>query len=214
MPSNPYKLKENQGASITQQRTNMCHMLRAFTISCRMCSLGKEMLEEKGKIFDPHVFSNMQTDARYMVVGQNPGFDECQSGLPFIGKAGENFDNTLVKNGLKREDFYITNVTKCHTLANKAPDHQYRKICSHILRLEIMAMRPRIIVTLGAQAFDFFCPDKKMSKHLGDIVMTDLGPIFPIYHPSPRNWNLEERRSKIEANIKLLSKLIKKLNKE
>jgi len=178
-----------------------------------MCSLGKKMLEEKNKTFDPHVFSNMQTDARYMVVGQNPGFDECQVGLPFIGAAGENFDKTLAKNGLKREDFYVTNCTKCHTLANKAPDHQYRKTCSKILYLEIAVMRPRLIVTLGAQAFDFFCSDKKISDHLGDIVMSDLGPIFPIYHPSPRNWNLKERRDKIEANIKLLSRLIKKLNK-
>ncbi|MBD3407187.1 MAG: hypothetical protein GF411_13795 [Candidatus Lokiarchaeota archaeon] len=208
-----YKLRDTSHFGFEDSRSLMLDILQIFCLSCRMCELGKSMLEEKGKKLDPHVFSNMQHDAKFMVVGQNPGFNECVRGVPFIGAAGQNFDDELDANGLSRDKLYITNIVKCKTPGNKFDSRhsKYKQICSAILKLEIQVIKPKMIITLGSHAFSFFAPDKRMSNHLGDIVWTDWGPIFPIYHPSPMNLADKSRKDKFKKDIRIMCKVVRKL---
>lgn len=211
-----FRLKDTMGHTHTQAKELMLQSMQIFCLSCRMCPLGKSFLEEKGEKLDPHVFSNMESGAKFMVVGQNPGFNECKIGTPFVGAAGNNFDGELEKHNLSRKHFYISNIVKCKTPGNKFDSRhaKYKTICSPILKLEIQIVKPKLIITLGSHAFSFFAPDKQMSDYLGDIIGTDWGPIFPIYHPSPMNFSDKSRKAKFEKDMALMCKLIKALNKK
>lgn len=182
-------------------------------MSCKKCSIGRTL---RGDLkLDPHVFSNMSVDKRFVVIGQNPGYDEIMVGLPFVGAAGRNFDLEISKHGLSRNDFYISNVVKCFTDKNRAPTPDEIKACSEHLAREIDIIKPILIVTLGAYSFKYLCPDLDYSKSLGTIVKSEYYDVkvFPIYHPSPRNLTVQIRRQKYEHDIELLCKLIQHLNK-
>jgi DNA polymerase len=140
---------------------------------------------------------------------------ECQEGTPFVGPAGKSFDKELAKHGIGRDAFYISNTCKCHSLGNEKPTPDQVHACEHFLRLEIAILRPRLIVTLGQTAFDLFCPDKVMKDYLGSIVESEKFSVmvYPIYHPSPRNLDITERRQRFEGDIDILCELIKRAEK-
>lgn len=188
--------------------------LQAFTITCSMCNLGRNPCEEKNTVFDAHVFSTMNA-SKWMVVGQNPGFNECVAHEPFVGDAGKFFNKTIAKGGLKRNDFYISNCVKCHTVENAQPTSDHMTRCEPILRLEIMILKPVLVVALGSVAFKVLCPGVEFSDNLGKIVKSEKFNVnvFPVYHPSPRNINLPERKDKLIADLGILCKLIKAYRK-
>ena len=190
--------------------------LQILCMSCRMCSLGQKYIEEKDQKINPHVFSNM-VDSKFMVIGQNPGYNEAVQGEPFIGPSGKNFDTELAKHNLNRKQFYISNVVKCYTPDNKKPCNEYRELCAHILKLELCVIRPKLIITLGEHPFSYLCPERVYSEALGKITKTDfvIGglqlPVFAVYHPSPTNLSVPERKRDFEKQIAMLAKLVKKL---
>jgi len=212
----PYQLKDTTNTDTIYHKNSMLRGLQIFCLSCHMCPLGRKLLYEHGEEIDPHVFSNMRMEAQFMVVGQNPGFNECKSGIPFIGSAGDNFDKELDTHGFNRCLFYTTNICKCHT-QNNIFDGRHKRhaaTCAPILALEIQVIKPKLIITLGAHAFDFFAPDKKMADFLGDIIITDYGPVYALYHPSPRNLSNKLRAHKWEKDVALMCKLLRKLRTE
>jgi DNA polymerase len=153
--------------------------------------------------------------SKWMIVGQNPGVRECTQGEPFVGPAGKNFDDEIAKHGLSRNHFYITNVVKCHTKDNDAKlvDAAIPR-CSPFVTMEINILRPKLIITLGAYSFRFLS-DEPYSASLGNIVRSDdlELDIFPIYHPSPLNLRVKERRIAYEQQIAHLCALIKVVDK-
>lgn len=177
--------------------------------SCSMCSLGRKLCCDKESIFDPHCFSNMKV-SRWMVVGQNPGFNEAIQGEPFIGPAGKAFARELSRHNLWRGAFYITNTVKCYTIGNEKPTQEHVAACEPILRMEINLLVPKLVITLGAVAFDIFCPNSAMRDHLGSIVRSNkFGvDVFPVYHPSPMNLADPERKKGFEEQMALLCKLV------
>jgi uracil-DNA glycosylase len=78
--------------------------------------------------------------------------------------------------------------------------------------MELVFLKPKLIVTLGKFAFSRFCPGARYSDSLGSIQKTKINQrtynIFPIYHPSGMNLSMEVRRKKFEKDIALLCKLI------
>jgi uracil-DNA glycosylase family 4 len=192
-----------------QRATRMLRGMHTLVNTCSMCSLGKKLCSDRDSIFDPHVFSNMKP-SRWMVIGQNPGFNEVLQHEPFVGDAGKAFANELKKYGLWRSDFYITNAVKCYTIQNAKPDRESMSACESILRLEIQLLKPHFVVALGSVAFESLCPDLDFTPNLGKIVeSTKFGiKVFPVYHPSPRNLNNSERKEKFIKDVRILSKLI------
>jgi uracil-DNA glycosylase len=195
---------------VSSKRMDMLRSLRDTCKDCVMCSLGRSEHTARGRSFDPHVFSSMNL-SRYMVVGQNPGFNECLQDVPFVGDAGENFNKEISKHGLSRKDFYITNICKCHTENNRQPDAEEIKRCSAFFQMELYILMPKFIITLGAISFGHFCPNEIYAKALGKMTHSALVDknVFAIYHPSPRNLAVEERKTKFERQIELLCKMIK-----
>lgn len=202
--------------SLPTCKSQMLNVIQNLCSNCTMCRLGRKDHEAKGETFDPHVFSNMQI-SRFGVFGQNPGFNECLQKEPFVGQAGMTFDTEIEKYGLSRSDFYISNILKCHTDKNRAPLPEELRACRPILLMELEVIKPKLVITLGKFAFEAFCPGVKYTPNLGTIQKSKILQgktlnVFPVYHPSGMNLSQKARRQKFEADVKMLCRLVKKLN--
>jgi uracil-DNA glycosylase len=93
-------------------------------------------------------------NAKVMLVGQNPGADEDELGRPFVGRAGKFLTKTLAEYGIKREDVFITNIVKHVSPENRKPFADEVAACLPYLTTQINAIKPKIIVLLGASAKD------------------------------------------------------------
>lgn len=197
------------------RKMRMVRELSQACIACSMCELGLKPAEKGNESRDPHVFSNLNPK-RFMVVGQNPGWNEVVKRVPFVGAAGKNFDEEVQKNGLSREDFYVCNTVRCFTQNNAKPTLMHKKRCEPFLQMEINLIKPLLVVTLGEVAFSQFCPDAKYSDSLKKLTKSDRYDVhvFAIYHPSPLNFADGSRREAFNDQIATMCKLIKALKKK
>lgn len=188
--------------------------LKATCKECRMCRLGRMEHEHNGKpLVEPHVFSNMNP-TKFMIVGQNPGFNECVKDEPFVGEAGDFFNRTIARFGISREAFYITNAVKCHTPENRKPDNDEFEACQSFLQIEIRTIRPKFVIALGAVAFEALCSKLAFSASLGKMVKSEKYDVnvYPVYHPSPRNMTDPGRKSRFEEDIRVICELITRIS--
>lgn len=98
------------------------------------------------------VFGVGNPHADLMFVGEGPGADEDAQGEPFVGRAGQLLNNMIKAMGLRREDVYIANVVKCRPPGNRTPERDECDTCSPFLMRQIVVIRPKVIVALGAVA--------------------------------------------------------------
>ena len=98
------------------------------------------------------VFGQGNAHAQLVFVGEGPGADEDEQGLPFVGRAGQLLNRMLQSIGIKREDVYICNVVKCRPPGNRTPERDEIESCSPFLFRQIEAIRPRLVCCLGAPA--------------------------------------------------------------
>lgn len=190
------------------------HLQKACSV-CTMCELGLKEATRNDHARNPHVFSNMRPH-RFMVVGQNPGWDELAANEPFVGAAGNNFNVEIGKHNLSRNDFYICNTVRCYTTNNQRPTERHISRCESFLRMEINIIKPKLLIALGSVAFEQLCPGVKFSSSLKTIVKSEKYqvPVFPIYHPSPVNFRDSSRKELFQEQIALMCKLIKAIKKK
>ena len=98
------------------------------------------------------VFGQGNPHAELVFVGEGPGADEDEQGLPFVGRAGKLLNRMMQTVGLKREDVYICNVVKCRPPENRTPEKDEVEACSPFLYRQIEAIKPRLVCCLGAPA--------------------------------------------------------------
>ena len=98
------------------------------------------------------VFGQGNPHAELVFVGEGPGADEDEQGLPFVGRAGQLLNRMLQSVDIKREDVYICNVVKCRPPGNRTPERDEVEACSPFLFRQIEAIRPRLVCCLGAPA--------------------------------------------------------------
>lgn len=91
-----------------------------------------------------------------LFVGEAPGRNEDEQGIPFCGAAGKNLAKLLEKIGLKKEDIYIANILKCRPPQNRNPTTEEIKTHTPWLLKQIKEMKPKIICSLGNYATKFF----------------------------------------------------------
>ena len=109
---------------------------------CKLAKLGRKQI----------VFGTGDPNAELMFIGEGPGADEDQQGLPFVGRAGQLLNNMITAMGLKREQVYIANIVKCRPPGNRTPERDECDTCSPFLMRQIRVVRPKVIVALGATA--------------------------------------------------------------
>ncbi|HBD09230.1 MAG TPA: uracil-DNA glycosylase [Syntrophobacteraceae bacterium] len=98
------------------------------------------------------VFGDGSPAARLVFVGEAPGYDEDQQGLPFVGRAGRLLDRMILAMGMKRSEVYICNVVKCRPPQNRNPSADEVVACSPFLFRQIEAIQPQVICLLGNYA--------------------------------------------------------------
>ena len=118
--------------------------IRADLGDCRRCKLagGRHNI----------VFGEGNPHAELVFVGEGPGADEDEQGLPFVGRAGQLLNRMIQMIGMKREEVYICNVVKCRPPGNRTPEKDEIETCSPFLFRQLEAIKPRLICCLGAPA--------------------------------------------------------------
>ncbi|MEK6819812.1 MAG: uracil-DNA glycosylase [Nanoarchaeota archaeon] len=103
-------------------------------------------------------------NAEIMFVGEAPGRNEDEQGLPFVGAAGKNLDKLLEKVGLSLENVYIANILKCRPPENRNPLPEEIKAHTPWLVEQIKQIKPKVICSLGNYSTKFFFSDGKIEE--------------------------------------------------
>jgi DNA polymerase len=131
------------------------------------------------------VFGTGNRSADLMFVGEAPGEREDETGIPFVGAAGQLLDKYLIAVGLERENVYIANILKCRPPRNRDPLPEEGDACIGFLREQVKLIRPKIIVCLGRiSAMRLIKPDFKITREHGIIVQKGAFAMTAVYHPA------------------------------
>lgn len=132
------------------------------------------------------VFGVGNPQAKLMLIGEGPGKDEDEQGLPFVGKAGQLLDRILAAIKLTREEVYIANIVKCRPPNNRVPTRAEAAACLPYIYRQIELVQPRIIVLLGSTALqNLISPEARITKMRGQWLQSRSGiKIMPTYHPA------------------------------
>lgn len=162
--------------------------LKAQVAACRGCTLcdGRTQV----------VFGDGNPRARVLVIGEAPGKNEDEQGIPFVGKAGQNLNGLLELAGLERQDIFIANVLKCRPPGNRDPKAEEILACAPFLREQTRIINPEVIVTLGNFATRFILKTEEGITRLhGKVAKAGRFKVFPVYHPAAAIYD----RSKMDA---------------
>ena len=140
--------------------------------------------------------------ADIMFIGEAPGKNEDEQGLPFVGKAGKNLDDMLSKVGLSLNEVYIANILKCRPPENRNPLPDEIKAHTPWLIKQILEIKPKVICSLGNYATKFFLaelnPEKmdeqpgitKVHGKVSIIKFKDIEfKLIPLFHPAAIIYN-------------------------
>jgi DNA polymerase len=123
--------------------------------------------------------------ADFMVVGEAPGANEDEQGVPFVGQAGQLLTKILEAIHLKREDVFIANVLKHRPPGNRNPLPDEVAACSPYLVRQIELVRPKVILALGTFAAQTLLETKiTIGKLRGQVHRYHGVPLVVTYHPA------------------------------
>lgn len=178
----PAKLTTSAADFLPQRKTLLT--LRAAVHDCKGCDLWKQATQA--------VFGAGQVGAEVMLVGEQPGDQEDLQGRPFVGPAGKILDKALDAAGIDRDDVYVTNVVKHFKWEprgkrriHKKPNGMQIAACRPWFDAELEAVKPRIVVCLGATAAQALLGRNfRVTQDRGKVLSIDAMPILATVHPS------------------------------
>jgi uracil-DNA glycosylase len=153
------------------------------------------------------VMGDGNPNADIVFIGEAPGKNEDEQGLPFVGAAGKFLNEMLAAAGLERSDVYITNIVKYRPPNNRDPLPEEKQAFWPYLAKQLEIIDPKAIVTLGRHSMEFFLPDAKISQIHGHAVRKKVKYhdgkehewlIVPLYHPAAALYNGGLRQTLID----------------
>ncbi|HLK53767.1 MAG TPA: UdgX family uracil-DNA binding protein [Candidatus Angelobacter sp.] len=182
--------------------------LRNAAAGCKACDLWK--------LGTQTVFGEGSPTARVMMVGEQPGDKEDLQGRPFVGPAGIVLDKALVAAGIERKDVYVTNIVKHFKWEPRGKRRLHKKpnaleisACRPWLEAEIKAVKPEVVVLLGATAAQGVLGNQfRVTKQRGQWVQSSIAPlVMATVHPSsilraPDDDSRHEEMRKFVADLK------------
>ena len=166
------------------ETTNL-RTLGAAAHACRGCDLYRHATQV--------VFGAGPKRARVMLVGEQPGDQEDRDGQPFVGPAGAMLDRALAEAGIARDDVYVTNAVKNFKWEprgkrriHKKPRISEVRACRPWLEAELRAVKPAVVVCLGATAAQSVIgPTFKLMRQRGAVLPGTLAErVVATIHPS------------------------------
>ena len=135
------------------------------------------------------VFSDGNPEANLMLVGEAPGRDEDEQGLPFVGKSGQLLDKMLASIGLDRTSVYISNVLPWRPPGNRTPTHHETELCRPFIERHIELVGPKCLVFIGgSSAKTLLSTNTGIMRLRGKWANYSLGelkiPALPTLHPA------------------------------
>lgn len=132
------------------------------------------------------VFADGSPTADLVFVGEAPGHNEDQQGIPFVGRAGQLLTDIIVKGmKMKREDVYICNVLKCRPPENRDPTLEEKRQCESYLVRQLELVRPKVICALGGHAAKTLLQtDESTGRLRGKWHFYHGIPLRVTYHPA------------------------------
>lgn len=133
------------------------------------------------------VFADGNPNAKLMIIGEGPGQQEDESGLPFVGRAGKLLDKILASAEIDRQrDTYICNIVKCRPPGNRVPTPDEASSCRPYLEAQIEFVKPKLILLAGATAVQHILKVKDpISRIRGKwFDFKNDARVMPVFHPS------------------------------
>jgi len=182
--------------------------LRAAAAGCKACHLWK--------LGTQTVFGEGSATARVVMVGEQPGDKEDLQGRPFVGPAGAILDKALAAAGIDRNDIYVTNIVKHFKWEPRGKRRLHKKpnaleisACRPWLDAEINAVKPQVVVLLGATAAQGILGNQfRVTKQRGQWLQSRIAPlVMATVHPSsilraPDDNSRHEEMRKFVADLK------------
>ncbi|WP_043624811.1 UdgX family uracil-DNA binding protein [Nonomuraea candida] len=173
----------NGAAEFLPDRLDLDH-LRTAAARCEGCGLYRDATQT--------VFGEGPRQARYMLVGEQPGDQEDRRGHPFVGPAGRVLDRGLEEAGIARDDVYLTNAVKHFSFTPRGKRRIHQKptaaeidACRPWLDAELAVVRPRVVVVLGATAArSLLGREFRVTRHRGEPVPLGDALAVATVHPS------------------------------
>lgn len=163
------------------------------------------------------VMGDGNIDADIVLIGEAPGKNEDEQGLPFVGAAGKFLNEMLESANMARSDVYITNIVKYRPPNNRDPLPDEKKAFWPYLVRQLDVIEPKIVVTLGRHSMEYFLPEQKISSIHGQPKRINFGDkklvIVPLYHPAAALYN-GGMRTTLNEDFMKLPKIIEILQNE
>lgn len=202
-------------ASPQNQPKGSLSELQAAARDCRACDLWRNATQTVFGLGKPH--------AKVMMIGEQPGNQEDLEGKPFVGPAGQLLDEALAEAGINRDEVYITNAVKHFKWEprgkrriHKTPNAAEIQACRPWLEAEIAAIRPEVIVCLGATAAQTLLGREfRVTQHRGERIKSEHAPtLMATVHPSsilraPDDESRQVEMQRFIADLQGIAKEIK-----
>ena len=175
--------------------------LRSSCLACTRCELCKTRTNV--------VFGQGVEDAEVLFVGEGPGQNEDEQGLPFVGRSGQLLDKYLFAIDLDREkNCYIANIVKCRPPHNRDPLETEQDACIGYLRNQVALVKPKIIVCLGRIAAKrLIDADYRITRQHGQWVERNGVWMTAIYHPSALLRDVSKRPETFDDLLAIRAKI-------
>ena len=175
---NRYK-KDNFEISVNKAES--LELLKKTILNLRNCDL-KKMSKNI-------VFSDGNPKSKIMLIGEAPGANEDQEGLPFVGRAGVLLDKMLASINLDRTKVYISNIINYRPPENRRPTDEEIKRYLPFIKKHIEIINPKILILLGSTAMNALIGDEKViSKVRGKWMEKQFGScntfLIVTFHPA------------------------------
>ena len=132
-------------------------------------------------------------DAKIVFIGEAPGKNEDEQGVPFVGAAGKFLNEMLTLAGMNRDEVYITNIVKYRPPNNRDPLPNEKQAFWPYLIRQLQIIDPLLVVTLGRHSMEYFLPGKSIGQIHGQPKRIQFGDkkivIVPLYHPAAALYN-------------------------
>ena len=162
--------------SIIEQFKDL-NQLQTHLQTCMNCELGITRLKL--------VFGSGSQSPDIVVIGEAPGEEEDESGLPFVGRAGKLLTDILASIKINRDDVYITNICKCRPPANRKPTNNEINQCEPFLIKQLELLKPQFILAFGLTAAEaLFNKKQNLGEYRGKIWDYNGTKTFVTYHPA------------------------------
>jgi uracil-DNA glycosylase family 4 len=149
------------------------------------------------------VMGDGSPNAEIVFIGEAPGKNEDEQGLPFVGAAGKFLNEMLASIGLKRSDVYITNIVKYRPPNNRDPQPDEKAAFLPFLRAQLEVIQPKLIATLGRHSMDSLLPGLQISKVHGQPKRYNGLVYLPLFHPAAALYNGAMRQTLVDDFAKI-----------